>query len=112
MSKLSDRIELKSREFYDVQSVMDDDLSEKASSVFAESYGLIAKIIYGDWTQLCDKDFPSIVKQKDGRYFLVIRANDYGVLLYDQLDERSSIITKDLFLASWTGQAVTFLQRS
>ena len=40
---------LKSRLFHDIQSVIDDDLSEQASQHFAESYGLVAKLILGDW---------------------------------------------------------------
>ena len=99
---------LNSREFMDVQSVIDDDLSEKAANEFAESYGLVAKIIDGQWPDLCNQSYPSIVKTKDGRFFLVIRANEYGILLYDQQSTKSSIVTKDLFMARWTGQAVTF----
>ena len=103
--------ELNSKLFNDVQSVIDDDLSEKASNDFAESYGLVARIIDGKWDVLCNRDYPSLVKLEDGRFFLVIRANDYGILLFDQKNNKSSIVTKDLFLARWTGQAVTFYQK-
>ena len=103
---------LNSRLFSDVQSVIDDDLSEKASHSFAESYGLVAKIIFGDWSELCNQNYPSIVKLIDGRYFLVIRANESGILLYDQGNSKSSIVTKDIFQARWTGQAVTFRQKT
>jgi len=99
---------LKNGLFNDLQSLIDDDLSEKASRDFAESYGLVAKIINGDWVELCNRNYPSIVKLKDGRYFLVIRANDSGILLYDHRNSKSSIVTRDLFQARWTGQAVTF----
>ena len=90
---------LNSRLFSDVQSVIDDDMSEKASRSFAESYGLVAKIIDGDWSELCNRNYPSIVKLNDGRYFLVIRANESGILLYDQRNSKSSIVTKDIFQA-------------
>ena len=103
---------LNSRLFSDVQSVIDDDLSEKASYSFAESYGLVAKIIFGDWAELCNQNYPSIVKLNDDRYFLVIRANESGILLYDQRNSKSSIVTKDIFQARWTGQAVTFRQKT
>ena len=99
---------LKTRLFDDLQSLIDDDLSEKACNSFAESYGLVAKIIDGEWIDLCNRNYPSIVKLKDGRYFLVLRANDSGILLYDHQNSRSSIVTKDLFQTRWTGHAVTF----
>lgn len=103
---------LNSSLFTDVQSVIDDDMSEKASRRFAESYGLIAKLICGDWGELCNQNYPSIVKLTDGRYFVVIRANESGILLYDQRNSKSSIVTKDIFQARWTGQAVTFRQKT
>ena len=103
---------LNSRLFSDVQTVIDDNMSEKASQRFAESYGLVAKIIDGEWGELCNRNFPSIVKLNDGRYFLVIRANESGILLYDQVSSKSSIVTKDIFQARWTGQAVTFYQKT
>ena len=103
---------LNTRLFGDLQSIIDDDLSEKASHFFAESYGLVAKIIDGQWANLCNRNYPSIVKLKDGRFFLVLRANESGILLYDQQNSRSSIVTKDLFQARWTGQAVTFSDQS
>ena len=102
---------LNSRLFDDLQSVIDDDLSEKRCDEFAEYYGLVAKIIDGKWADLCNRNYPSIVKLKDGRFFLVLRANDSGILLYDQQNSKSSIVTKDLFEARWTGQAVTFHQQ-
>jgi len=100
--------ELKSRLFSDLQAVIDDDMSEHSARGFAESYGLVAKIIQGDWNELCNRNYPSIVKLHDGRYFLVIRANDSGILLYDQRNAKSSIITRDIFQARWSGQAVVF----
>jgi len=103
---------LNSQLFDDVQSVIDDDMSEKASERFAESYGLVAKIIDGDWSDLCNQNYPSIVKLNDGRFFLVIRANESGILLYDQRNSKSSIVTRDIFQARWTGQAVTFRQKT
>ena len=99
---------LKSQLFDDLKVVIDDDMSERASTGFAESYGLVAKIIMGDWDELCNRNYPSIVKLKDGRYFLVIRANESGILLYDQQSSKSSIVTRDIFQARWTGQAVIF----
>lgn len=104
--------ELISGLFNDLQAVIDNDMSEQASQQFADSYGLVAKLIFGDWNELCNRNYPSIVKLNDGRFFLVLRANESGILLYDQQNSRSSIVTKDIFEGRWTGFAVVFVENS
>ena len=85
-----------------------DKLSELAAFHFAETNGLRLKIITNDWLQLCHQDYPSVVKYSDGRFILLIRASDVGVLLFDYNDLKTSIVSKEHFLESWTGHALTF----
>ena len=92
-------------------SAFTDDFSEKASIEFADSHGLKAKIISGNWSELCHRDFPSIVKCIDGRLLLVLRASENSVLLYDQSEAKTSIVSKDIFLTRWSGYAITLQQK-
>jgi len=85
-----------------------DKLSELAAFHFAETNGLALKIITDDWQQLCHQDYPSVVKHNDGRFVLLIRASDIGVLLFDHADMKTSIVSKKQFLDLWSGHALTF----
>jgi len=89
-----------------------DKLSELAAFHFAETNGLALKIITDDWLQLCHQDYPSVVKHSDGRFVLLIRASDVGVLLYDHADMKTSIVSKENFLELWSGHALTFHNKS
>ena len=85
-----------------------DKLSELTAFHFAEKNSLKLKIITNDWVQLCHQDYPSVVKYNDGRFILLIRASDVGVLLYDHTDMKTSIVSKQQFLELWSGHALAF----
>ena len=112
VSDLANGRQLKSNQILDFGSVFTDKLSENALMEIAETHGLIAKIISGEWANLCHRDYPSIVKYNDGCLLLVIRASEDSVLLYNQSEAKTSIVSKDLFLSRWSGYAVTFQYNS
>ncbi len=85
-----------------------DKLSELTAYHFAQTKGLTLRIIYEDWKKLCHQDYPSIVKYRNGRYLVLIKASDRGVLLYDQSDMKTSIVSKGQFLEQWSGRALSF----
>ncbi|WP_455366255.1 cysteine peptidase family C39 domain-containing protein [Kaarinaea lacus] len=89
-----------------------DEISELVALQFAERHDLTARVISGEWREICHRDFPSIVKHIDGHFFLLIRASDIGVLIYDQTMMKTSILTKEQFLAIWSGRAITFQHKS
>jgi len=85
-----------------------DKICEFVASKFAETHGLMVRVIVGDWKKLCHRDFPSVVKHNDGHYFLLIRASDVGVLIYDQAKMKTSILSREQFFALWSGHAIIF----
>lgn len=89
-----------------------DKVCELVAFKFAETHGLMVRIIGNDWKKLCHRDFPSVVKHIDGHYFLLIRASDIGVLVYDQAKMKTSILSKEQFLALWSGYAIIFQRES
>lgn len=89
-----------------------DKISELVAFQFAETHGLAIRIIAGEWKELCHRDIPSVVKHTDGHYFLLIRASEVGVLIYDQAEMKTSILSKEQFLTLWSGHAITFQHKS
>ena len=89
-----------------------DKLSELAAFHFAETNGLTLKINTGDWQQLCHQDYPSVVKHSDGRFLLLIRASNIGVLLFDNSTRKTSILSTENFFKIWSGYALTFHNKS
>jgi ABC-type bacteriocin/lantibiotic exporter with double-glycine peptidase domain len=85
-----------------------DEISESVAFQFAERHGLTIKVISREWQALCHRDFPSVVKHMDGHFFLLIRASEIGALIYDQADMKTSILSKERFLALWSGHAIIF----
>ena len=89
-----------------------DEISELVALQFAERHDLTVRVISGEWRELCHRDFPSIVKHNDGHFFLLIRASDVGVLIYDQTMMKTSILSKEQFLTIWSGRGITFQNKS
>jgi ABC-type bacteriocin/lantibiotic exporter with double-glycine peptidase domain len=89
-----------------------EEISELVAFRFAETHGLAVRVISGEWQELCHRDFPSVVKHNDGHFFLLIRASDVGVLIYDQTEMKTSILSKEQFLTLWSGHAITFQYKS
>lgn len=108
VSNLAIDINMNCDRFSDRSAKSLDKLSELAAFHFAETNGLALKIISNDWQQLCHQDYPSVVKYSDGRFVLLIRASDVGVLLFDHVDKKTSIVSKEQFLNLWSGHALTF----
>ncbi|WP_455221503.1 cysteine peptidase family C39 domain-containing protein [Kaarinaea lacus] len=96
----------------DSNSNSSDKISELVAFQFAETHGLTIRVIAGEWKELCHRDFPSVVKHIDGHYFLLIRASEVGVLVYDQAEMKTSILSKEQFLTLWSGHAITFQHKS
>lgn len=111
VSNLAIDINTNCNRFSDRSSKSLDKLSELAAFHFAETNGLALKIISDDWQQLCHQDYPSVVKHNDGRFVLLIRASDVGVLLFDHVDMKTSIVSKEHFLKLWSGHALTFCNK-
>lgn len=74
---------------------------------FADEHGLKAKLV-SDLSEIRDLALPAVVKRTDGRYILVIRASHSGVLLFDQFEAKTSIISNDQFMALWSGHGIVF----
>jgi ABC-type bacteriocin/lantibiotic exporter with double-glycine peptidase domain len=92
------------------QALSIDTQMEQSVFRFAQEHQLKAKVI-SDWSELCDLTFPAVVKRTDGRYILIIRASRNSVLLFDQYETRTSIVSKTQFLALWSGHGITFHYR-
>ena len=112
VSNLAININRNCDRFGDRSSKSLDKLSELTAFHFAETNSLKLKIICNDWEQLCHQDYPSVVKYNDGRFILLLRASDVGVLLYDHTNIKTSIVSKEQFLQHWSGHALAFHNKS
>lgn len=112
VSNLALDINLSSNTQENRNSKSSDEISELVALQFAERHDLTVRVISGEWRELCHRDFPSIVKHNDGHFFLLIRASDVGVLIYDQTMMKTSILSKEQFLTIWSGRGITFQHKS
>jgi len=112
VSNLALDINLSSNAQENRNSKSSDEISELVALQFAERHDLAIRVISGEWQELCHRDFPSIVKHNDGHFFLLIRASDVGVLIYDQSMMKTSILSKEQFLTIWSGRGITFQNKS
>ena len=112
VSNLALDINLRSNAQENRNSKSSDEISELVALQFAERHDLAIRVISGEWQELCHRDFPSIVKHNDGHFFLLIRASDVGVLIYDQSMMKTSILSKEQFLTIWSGRGITFQNKS
>ena len=112
VSNLALDINLSSNAQENRNSKSSDEISELVALQFAERHDLTVRVISGEWRELCHRDFPSIVKHNDGHFFLLIRASNVGVLIYDQTMMKTSILSKEQFLAIWSGRGITFQHKS
>lgn len=112
VSNLALDINLSSNAQENRNSKSSDEISELVALQFAERHDLTVRVISGEWRELCHRDFPSIVKHNDGHFFLLIRASDVGVLIYDQTMMKTSILSKEQFLTIWSGRGITFQHKS
>ena len=112
VSNLALDINLSSSAEENRNSKSSDEISELVALQFAERHDLTVRVISGEWRELCHRDFPSIVKHNDGHFFLLIRASNVGVLIYDQTMMKTSILSKEQFLTIWSGRGITFQHKS
>ena len=112
VSNLALDINLNSSQLENRSGKSSDEISELVAIHFAEMHGLTIRVVANEWRELCHRDFPSIVKHKDGHFFLLIRASEIGVLIYDQAEMKTSILSKAQFLALWSGHAITFQHKT
>jgi ABC-type bacteriocin/lantibiotic exporter with double-glycine peptidase domain len=89
------------------QAISVDTHIEQSLFRFAERHGLKGKII-SQWLELCQIKIPAVVKRTDGRYILVVKVSNSNVLLFDQLEAKTSIVSKDQFLTVWSGYGISF----
>lgn len=91
-----------------VFSDLDCEIDGTSALVIAEKYGLKAQTIEGNWQILCNRHYPSIAKKKDGKYILVLKADNEKFLIHDSGSTRTSIVSTTQFLADWSGQSIIF----
>ena len=87
-------------------------IDEVSAIKIAEKYGLNVQSINGNWMILCNRDYPSIAKQNDGRYVLILRADSEKFLIHDPAHARTAIVPTHRFLSDWSGLAIVFVKNS
>ena len=78
----------------------------------AKHIGLKAGFVTAAWDELAAMPLPAIAQRTDGSYFLVAKVQDAKVLLQDPLQERPLILSKEDFLAIWSGSLLLCTKRA
>ncbi len=73
---------------------------------------LKARRTTSDWQRLQLIALPAIARRNDGRFVLLGRMSADQVLIHDPLLARPSAVTKEQFLADWSGELVLMTRRS
>ena len=78
----------------------------------AKAIGLKARNRVTTWERLELVTFPAIARMRDGSFLIVGRKTADQLLVQDPRTPRPSAMTKDEFLAAWTGELVLMTKRS
>ncbi|MGC3974750.1 MAG: type I secretion system permease/ATPase [Nitrospira sp.] len=74
--------------------------------------GLKAGFVSTSWDELAVTPLPAIAQRTDGTYVVLAKVQGQKVLLQDPLKERPHLLSKDEFVAFWSGSLLLCTKRS
>ena len=72
----------------------------------AKQLGLKARLVSTSWERLAATALPAIAVLRDGRFMLLGRQSADQVLIHDPVSNRPLSMSKDDFVASWSGELI------
>ena len=78
----------------------------------AKHVGLKAGLVSSSWGELAGAPLPAIAQRTDGTYVVLAKVQGEKALLQDPLKERPHILSKEEFVACWSGSLLLFTKRS
>ncbi len=79
----------------------------------AKDIGLKAKVVKtSDYARLRRTPLPAIAQDKDGHFFIVAKVSDDQVLIHNPLAGKPETLSKDEFVAKWTGHLILMTRRA
>jgi subfamily B ATP-binding cassette protein HlyB/CyaB len=77
----------------------------------ARHLGLRAREVSLQWRRLARIPLPALIGCRDGRYLIVVRADDTRALVQEPGSPGVVVLTRDRLEAGWSGRAVLFARR-
>ncbi len=77
----------------------------------AKHVGLKAGLVTSSWDELAATSLPAIAQRSDGTHVLLAKVQGEKVLLQDPLKERPQMLSKEEFLAVWSGNLLLCTKR-
>ncbi|CAE6750960.1 type I secretion system permease/ATPase [Nitrospira defluvii] len=78
----------------------------------AKHVGLKAGLVTTSWDELAATPFPAIAQRTDGTHVVLAKVQGEKVLLQDPLKERPHILSKEEFVAIWSGSLLLCTKRA
>ncbi len=78
----------------------------------AKHVGLKSGCVATSWDELATTPLPAIARQTDGTHVVLAKVQGEQVLLQDPLKERPRILSKEEFLATWSGSLLLCTKRA
>lgn len=78
----------------------------------AKEFGLKARVVSKNWSDLETSSLPAIAENKDGTFVILARIAEGKALVHDSVSGRPTLITKDEFEAAWSGRLVLMTRRA
>ncbi|MCE7975709.1 MAG: type I secretion system permease/ATPase, partial [Nitrospira sp. NTP1] len=78
----------------------------------AKHVGLKSGCVATSWDDLATTPLPAIARQTDGTHVVLAKVQGEQVLLQDPLKERPRILSKEEFLATWSGSLLLCTKRA
>lgn len=78
----------------------------------AKHVGLKSGCVATSWDKLATTPLPAIARQTDGTHVVLAKVQGEQVLLQDPLKERPRILSKEEFLATWSGSLLLCTKRA
>ena len=78
----------------------------------ARRLGLKSRVLTSTWQRLAKTQLPVIAEDPSDLHFIVGKVSDTQVLIQDPLEGPPGVLTKEEFLARWTGRIVLLTRRA
>jgi ATP-binding cassette, subfamily B, bacterial HlyB/CyaB len=78
----------------------------------AKDLKLRARVVASEWARLGKTAFPAIAERRDGRFFIVGKVSDDGVLIQDPLQNRPQSLSRAEFETEWSGKLILVTRRA
>jgi ATP-binding cassette, subfamily B, bacterial HlyB/CyaB len=78
----------------------------------ARAIGLKSRMLGIKWTRLADLPLPALAQRSDGRYIIVIRADQSRALIQEPGEGGVRVLPRADFEADWTGRLLIFARQS